>query len=214
MSINKNDLMSKQDFEHNKQILRRFQQTWEETNHGTTGVCDAAIRKYIEGHPQNCDLHQVLTKCILINRVYSTRISAENLVKIAKHIVEQLNFDELLKRGDLSTVEIIRTTKGANRNFAFATKFCALHKNEYYPIFDGLSVETLWKYQDEINFTDGINEKSAENLHSNLRNDGDYQRYIKIYDDFIRTFGLGDYNYRQVDKYLWTVSKPEYEESK
>lgn len=207
MPIQSQNILSQLDFDNNRIIIEEFQNLWKKKNDGTCGVYEDAIKDYIIEHSQNTNFNQVLIKCTLINRLYSTRISLAALIKIANQIVREQSFDQSLKEGKLESVDAIRQAPGTKDNFAFATKYCALHKNEYYPIFDSLSVETLWIYNETSKYTNEITETTLEDFKKSLRRIDGYSRYIKIYDDFIKSFGLSDYNYRQVDKYLWTVLK-------
>ena len=141
-------------------------------------------------------------KCLLINTLYSTRISKSDLPIISTGIVNTRNFDYLLNYDPDITkaVNVIKNLTG-RRNYAFATKYCALHLCGRFPIYDSLSVNTLQHFQDKDHFYSQGNFDIA-------KASKDYGMYVDIYKTFITSYlNRTSATYREVDKYLWTYGK-------
>ena len=107
-------------------------------------IQDDIVRYTFKKYHQNIKIGEVEAKVKLLNLFYSTGIQAT--VKMAQHILT-LNIDERLEKGDLSIVEEIAKLPLDNDkirfNYSFATKYCANHYPEKYPIYDYL-VATLF----------------------------------------------------------------------
>ena len=186
----------------NVSIVNQYQSSWDQQNNKTCGIYEPLLNNVIANNPTNTNFLAVLHKCLLINTLYSTRISKSDLAVIAEGIVQTTNFDQLLKNDPDVTKAIdviISFTK--RKNYAFATKYCALHMNGKFPIYDSLSVNTLQHFQDKDHFYSQGNFDIA-------KASKDYGTYVDIYKTFI-TFYLNGTSatYREVDKYLWTYGK-------
>lgn len=186
----------------NVSIVNQYQSSWDQQNNKTCGIYEPLLNNVIANNPTNTNFLAVLHKCLLINTLYSTRISKSDLAVIAEEIVQTTNFDQLLKNNPDVTKAIdviISFTK--RKNYAFATKYCALHMNGKFPIYDSLSVKVLKYYQDNYHFyIQG--QFDVESVSK------DYKTYVQIYDKFIKTYlSNTNANYREVDKYLWTCGK-------
>lgn len=209
MIINKSSNISKT-LENNVKIVSNYQCLWEQQNEGTCGAFEPILSDFINKHPQNIDFLQVLHKCFLINSLYSTRISKSDLIDIANGIINTKDFDDLLENASdiKQAVKVIKSFTN-RRNYAFATKYCALHFENRFPIYDSLSVSVLQYYQDKDKFY-----RQAGN-YDVIKESVNYNEYVNIYNRFIDSY-LQNTNvtYREVDKYLWTFGKRQNENMK
>lgn len=186
----------------NVSIVNQYQSSWDQQNNKTCGIYEPLLNNVIANNPTNTNFLAVLHKCLLINTLYSTRISKLDLTAIANGIVNTKNFDYLLNHDPDITkaVDVIKNLT-SRRNYAFATKYCALHLCDRFPIYDSLSVNTLQHFQDKDHFYSQGNFDIA-------KASKDYGTYVDIYKTFITSYLNGtSATYREVDKYLWTYEK-------
>ena len=154
------------------------------------------VEKIFKLYPTNIELEEVLIKVSLLNEFYSTNIFGT--YPVAKHIVD-LNIDERLKKGDISLVDDIARNKLNEKEkyfYSFATKYCAIHQPDLFPIYDSFVDKMLRYFRKQTHFTKFKN--------ADLR---DYKKYHKIYSEFIKTFELNDFTLREIDLYLWKLGK-------
>lgn len=154
---------------------------------------DAAIHLAFSTWPRNDQLDQVLTKVVVLNRLYSTSIY--DVHGMARHIVT-LNIDAALMAGDpllVARIAVLKLNDGRSRNnYSFATKYCAWHEPERFQIYDARVDAALWAYQRQFKFGDF---RRCELL--------DYSRFTQIVDAFINHFQLHNIGRKQLDKFLW-----------
>ena len=108
------------------------------------------------------------------------------------------------KSGDASLVTDIAHIElnGKEKHFySFATKYCAMHQPERFPIYDRFVGEMLRYFRKQTHF--------ARFANADLKN---YAEYRTIYDAFIQFFALNDFTYRQIDNYLWKLGKEQAQE--
>src|SRR5712672_760122 len=107
---------------------------------GNNEKLDSALRTLFEAMPHNTDVGEVAVKLAALNGLYATNILA--VVQVATHIAD-LGIDARLAEPaiDASLIEEIATVsiKGkVRRNYSFATKYCAFHRPDLYPIYDSV----------------------------------------------------------------------------
>ena len=155
-------------------------------------------------------------KAKLLNLFYSTGIQAMNVM--VNKILGVANIDSRLKKGDLNLVAdiaVIQLSDGKKRNnYSFATKYCALHQPDKYPIYDSIVANVLLYLlkNNKIPPYTLRGKKQAEN--DTCKNIGEYEKalhdypyYVKVYDSFCRTYNLSSLSYRDVDFYIWCAFK-------
>ncbi|NJN84464.1 MAG: hypothetical protein HC802_20745 [Caldilineaceae bacterium] len=133
----------------------------------------------------------------MLNALYKTNIYA--IRAVAQHI-RALQVDESLAAQDLAIVEKIARVEfngKRRRNYSFATKYCAWHRPELYPIYDRNVDYLLWGYHCQEQFADF----DRRDMWS------DYAAFVRIYDAFRSHFSLEAYSYRQIDKFLWRYGR-------
>ena len=123
--------------------VERYLRLWQAGKYGKT---DVALRTLFQKvMPDNTDVGEVAVKVAALNGIYATNIFA--VVQVATHIV-QLGIDTRLAGAtvDASLVEDIATVDiggKRRRNYSFATKYCAFHRQDLYPIYDSLVAGVL-----------------------------------------------------------------------
>ena len=146
--------------------------------------------------PKNTEIEDVLLKVSTLNEFYSTNIFYVYFV--ATHILS-LKIDERLKAGDLTLVNDIaqNTINGMKRKlYSFASKYCSHHNSQDYPIYDYYVDKVLRYFRNRDAF-------------SNFA-DRDLKKYVcfkRAMIDFRAFYGLGAYNLKQIDRYIWQLGK-------
>lgn len=149
---------------------------------------------------ENKKIEDILIKVSLINYVDSTNIYDVNTV--ANHILK-LDIDTKLTSGDLGLVKdiaLITMKTGKQINFySFATKYCAHHSVDIYPIFDSYVSKILCHFNKEYKFA---NFKEAD-----LK---DYRFFNEALNSFTSFFKLNEFSKKDIDHYIWLLGKEYY----
>lgn len=162
---------------------------------------DPALSLLFEHFPHNTSIDHVLLKVTALNATYSTLIRAYSEKKptiydLARHIVS-LNIDERLRAGDVALVERIAFLDLGDgrkaRNYSFATKYCNWHQHYLYPIYDSRVDVYLW----ELNKRTPFCVFQRQDLYWN------YPKFVEIVEAFRMRFGLQEFNFKQIDKFLY-----------
>jgi hypothetical protein len=164
----------------------------EQFDQGNPALTDQALTQLIAAFPDNHDAASVLLKATTINSLYATNIYA--IFQVARHIYA-LNIDPKLAQGSLEVVDEIATITlkdKCKRNYSFATKYCSWHCPEIYPIFDSYVERLLWAYRQQDHFADY---KRGETWH--------YPCYVEIIEQFRTHYCLGEFGFKELDKFLW-----------
>jgi len=154
-----------------------------------------ALAQLITRFPHNTDPAQVLLKVIALNQLYSTRINYIDLIPLSRYIA-QLGIDKIIAQGLPSAVELIWSCEGMRDYYSFATKFCSWHNPTTYPIYDHYVDECLWAYKKQDLFFDFH--------HQDLY---DYKKLVNIVATFRDHYGLSEFSFRDLDKFLWNTGK-------
>ena len=173
-------------------------------------------------YPDHKNKMGVDIKVKLLNLFYSTGIQATNAM--TNHIMKIKDIDKRLGEGDLSLVEEIAALKLKNNttryNYSFATKYCAYHQPDKFPIYDSIVAKTFVSL-----FNKGLlpkfklGKKTAEDQNIFAKSDfnkklKDYNFFVKLYQYFIEIYDLQKFPFRKVDTYIWGAFKiagPDYE---
>lgn len=157
--------------------------------------------------PLNTNLNEVLLKCSSLDGLYSTNIF--KAYPLALHIVK-LDIDARLASGDAQLVNDIsrghgiRTKSGKeNRVLSFASKYCSRYNPEAFPTYDHYVEELLLLFQAKDGFSDFDYRKEEEALR-------DYPTFKKAVADFRKKYGLEEFSFAQLDRYLWLLGKDSY----
>jgi len=155
-------------------------------------------------YPKNDNLNAVFLKVTLPDTLYSTNIkSAKIRLEIAEFIHSCKDFDKRLEKGNLELVnEIAEKSQelSKKRFYSFASKYCSLHNRDKFPIYGSLVDEKLKEFNNKFNF---YNSKISTNF---LK---DYANLVSVIDTFQKFFKFEEFNYRTIDRFLWTLGKNE-----
>ncbi|MCR5424682.1 MAG: hypothetical protein K6E93_08015 [Bacteroidales bacterium] len=172
------------------------------------------LQRLKKDYPDHKNRAAVEVKVKLLNLLYSTYILATN--RMAEHIFGIKGIDGRLKNGDHTLVKQIAgiNIDGKDYDFySFATKYCAYHNPEAFPIYDNIVSAVFTKLFEDGKLEpytctrkQGVkNEYSRTAFAAKLR---DYDFYIAVYNRFMELYGLkGKLTYREVDAYLWGAYK-------
>jgi hypothetical protein len=160
------------------------------------GIFDKALTVLFRTFPENAQLEHVLLKVTALNSLYYTNIWA--VTPVAENILRH-NIDEKLAQEDpelVNQIAVIKVKGKTRRNYSFASKYCSWHMPEAYPIFDSFVNAVIWKYQQ----VDRFSNFRRYDLH-------DYPTYKRILEEFKTSYGLGQYSFKDLDKFLWQYGK-------
>ena len=153
--------------------------------------------------PNNTNISEVLLKCSTLNDFYGTNIFC--IFPVAKHIIN-LDIDTRLRDGDPLLVNDIAVGHGIINSksgkeiqiFSFASKYCSHHNPADYPIYDSYVMKLLVYFRSKNK--DGF----AEFTNKELR---DYPTFKKAILDFRNVYSLQDFDFKQIDQYLWQLGR-------
>lgn len=168
-------------------------------------------------YPDHTCVNAVETKVKLLNLFYSTGIKAINVV--AEKVNNINNIDERLKQGDMSLINEIASINLHNNtsrfNYSFATKYCAYHQPDKFPIYDSIVAMTFeslfeksllppYKYSRKYKFNIDNNTFTKTSFSTHLK---EYPFFVEVYNLFMKLYDLQSFTYRQVDSYIWGAFK-------
>lgn len=161
---------------------------------------DQALIKLIQCFPHNKDLGGVTVKVAAINQIYSTNIFAWRA--LAQQIVD-VDIDDALASGHpdpelIEKIAVLTVGERSRRNYSFATKYCAFHRPDIYPIYDSV---VRWVLSRLLN--QGEEFTKTKRTHW----DKDYAMWVQAITDFQAHFGLERFTMKEIDKYLWRLGK-------
>jgi hypothetical protein len=162
-------------------------------------IIEDALESLFRQFPKNARTSDVLLKVLTLNALYSTQIPLygdriPNVWEVVNHIV-QLGIDSDLDLGlpDLVySIAKIEIHNNVHFNYSFATKYCNWHRPEFYPIYDSHVDEYLWYLANQ----GLIGRFDRQDLKI-------YSRLKEIVIEFRDRYGLGDLNFKQIDKFLY-----------
>ena len=155
-------------------------------------LSEQALRKLCWHFPRNTNASEVLLKALVLNKLYSTRVRDKDIEPLSRHIAS-LKLDPLLNSGSFEAIDLIADCPNLDRQYSFATKFCALHNPQIYPIYDGNADECLWAYQRQDRFRDFYRKDLKQ-----------YPVWVDTVRAFRTHYKLGSLSFRQLDKFLWS----------
>jgi hypothetical protein len=157
-------------------------------------LAEQTLAELFQQYPRNDDLRHVLLKVVCVNALYNTCIFT--LEAVARHIHDHAGeIDALLQEASPSVIDVIAkmNVQGKKYNFySFATKYCSWHNPDAYPIYDAHVDQYLWKAQQRQPF--------AGFQHPDLCN---YARFHDIMQSFRTAYGLEDFSFKDLDKFLY-----------
>ena|ERR1043166_4005532 len=155
------------------------------------GLPDEAVGAVFKCFPTNDQRGPVLAKVAVLNSLYFTNILAVRDVALA---IVEARIDPLLGQGSPEVLPALSTyVIGGRRrnNFSFATKYAHWHRPDVYPIYDSAVSGQLLAYRRQDGF--------AQFQSGDLRT----LRFVTIFAEFRRFYGLQGCSLREIDKWLW-----------
>jgi hypothetical protein len=155
------------------------------------------VRQLFQKYPRNTNFDHVFLKTIVLNKVYNAGVRAE--YPVAKHIESLSALDSLIEEGSDDAVNLIAHVKIGGRGFcflSFATKYCNWHNPRAYPIFDKNVRECLRFHRDKDRFA----KFTLDSLWT-------YPTFRNVVDEFRGHYGLGSFDYKDLDKFMFLLGK-------
>lgn len=139
--------------------------------------------KEIKEYCKNNDVVNFFSK---LNSVYHTRIKT-------KTIAEKWSLTDTSKTLD----DLVELCKQETDSYAysFATKVFSFIKPDEYPILDRYVANMLKTYL------------SQQDKDISISSWGNYSNYVDAYDEFKEEYDLTDFNYKEIDEFLWMYGK-------
>ncbi len=172
---------------------------------------------------ENKNLDIILMKVTMLNSFYSTMIKNKDLVAVARYI-ECLGMDERLAQyGDKPNIKLIHELAYGIKDFAddeinniysFASKYCAWHEPDLYPIVDSYTKGVLYKINKELNLWKTIPHNNSDGF-KRITHDA-LNHYDVYYDLYMGVLSYVKEEYKltlslkQLDIFLYEYGK-EYE---
>lgn len=173
------------------------------------------LQHLVNEYPSHSNKAAVDTKVKLLNLFYSTGIQATN--KMSENILSIRNIDKRLTDGDKSLVAEIATLTFDGKvryNYSFATKYCAYHQPDKFPIYDSIVAMTFISFfeKDLLPKYKCCNRKSTAKetytkgeFTAKLK---EYDFFVNVYDYFMDLYDLKEsFTYREIDSYIWGAFK-------
>lgn len=160
------------------------------------GLADVVLNRIFRLYPTNTNLEDIVIKVVLLNSLYNTNVYA--VVDMAKHI-QSLEIDRDLAVGSPLVVDCIAKLtirESTRRHYSFATKYCSFHKPDCYPIYDTLVERLIWQYQCNFNFSNFKRQDLQQ-----------YPEFCSVINSFQLYFGLGQFTFKDIDRFLWFYAK-------
>ncbi|STQ83719.1 hypothetical protein [Helicobacter fennelliae] len=200
-----------------KSEVRNALDEWQTLENGKYRENELALIDLVKHYKSNDSLKSILLKIATLNEFYSTNI--KRAFSMANHILK-LDIDTKLKalkdsphnelRCCKELVHSIANLEGTNF-ISFASKYCSFHNQELFPIFDNLVAKVLCQLQKSDNFSDFNPRRFANNPQHQLR---DYAIFKKAILDFINFYDLKDFNFKEIDRFLWQKGRKEFGSAK
>ncbi|MGL5643858.1 MAG: hypothetical protein ACRCW3_03765 [Metamycoplasmataceae bacterium] len=173
---------------------------------------------FSEKFKNNDNLEDILIKVACVNQLYSTNV--KYLHSVARHIAENIkNIDTRLSAEelDLELVDDIANVKINDKKtinyFSFATKYCHLHSNDKYSIYDSYVAKILCYFNENANENDKFIKDELERKLGGKLTDKKLRKYSvfhEVIEAFIEHFKLREhkeYSRQEIDRYLWLLGK-------
>lgn len=169
-------------------------------------VSDGLVQMVFRENPTNKDLDGVMSKVMILDCFYSTNVHyiKNGYRTMARHIVglsENNSLDDLIAKGDISAVELIRDREGLNC-YSFATKYCCLSNgNDGYYIYDSLVSDLMYRFAREKGLS--VDGRAITTEDKQL---SEYKNYFAVCEEYKKANNLVGTR-RNMDWFLWGTQK-------
>lgn len=156
---------------------------------------DSALR-FFRTHSANIEAQDILLK---IGEVRDKDLIKDEAQDVMVAHILSLQIDPLLEQANAQLVNDIASVNfnGQEKNYyAFASRYCNYHDQDSYPIYDQLMVTVLELYFKRI--------KKSTFDEQELLN---YLSFKKLMREFVLSFHIPVFNYRELDKFIWVYGR-------
>lgn len=154
----------------------------------------------------NTELKKIYTKVSVLNDFYSTNIY--DTFSASQAIFSIKDFDQKLHDGDLNVVTELSEKwfqAKKRRILSFASKYCANHQPDFFPIYDSIVSEELWEQHKKDNF---IKDKTITRKSVFFKKvSEDYVFFAETMKTFQQYYDLSNKSIRDIDIFLWCKGK-------
>ena len=198
--MNKKHAMKFADFNPSKVEAEHYWQQWK-TLDRYRDVEDALARLFCKRQDKEyLDRSDLLIKASALNDFYSTSIFS--IYRVVEHYCKIKDLGQRMVNGDLSLVEELRHVpisddgKETRDFYSFATKFCAHHNSEAFPIYDSYVDKMLRELRNR--------DKKLKFKNDDLKK---YESFRDIICQMREAYNITNLFFRQVDIMLWLAGK-------
>lgn len=159
-------------------------------------VEDDSALSFFRAHSANTEAQDILLKIGEVGDKDLIKDEAQG--EMAAHILS-LQIDSLLEQANAQLVNDIASVnfRGQEKNYyAFASRYCNYHDQDSYPIYDQLMVAILKLYFKRIR-------ESTLDPQELM----DYPSFKKLMREFVLSFHIPVFNYRELDKFIWVYGQ-------
>lgn len=154
---------------------------------------DIRVMEYFKNHPENTDVTEVVLKVSAVQHPEIDHVVKSRSV-VAKHIVA-LQIDGRLQEADAQLVNDIAHLDYENRQYylyPFASRYCNYHRPADYPIYDSTIEKILKIYYEHVQ-EEKISDEALK----------DYSSFKQYMLDFRSALNMEQYNFKEIDKFVW-----------
>lgn len=181
------------------------------------GVREKALHTICEQYRDATEEHIILTKVILINQIYSTRLNnnlpvvnseelgkkpitidvytlSQKLASISSTLIELFRNDSAPWEA-VKLINDLLPSEEYRRVTSFASKYCSWHNPDKYPVYDTIAKEFLYRYLRNCN--QGVRQSNLE----------DYKSFCECYAFLKGTEFVKGLTTKQIDQFIWQFGK-------
>ena len=161
---------------------------------------EAMMNMVFQSVPENTPEYRswVKMKVALVNLLYNANVKTIYYDALVENIINPTVAQQIINGNVDAVSEIANVSANGKVSYlySFATKYCSFSNPLHYPIYDRRVAYILQHYM-----------KGNLSANSYYRKIRDYQAYKEQIDLFRQKYGLESCSYKEVDRYLWLLSK-------
>lgn len=171
-------------------------------------IADECLEEIFHRWKGDDKLLHIFARVAVLDALYNTRINDPN--RMARRIMKiEEKINKKIESGDITAIEDIRHSHEihSKRNgkigneidlYSFATKYCHWQsKGEYYPIYDRVIGEVIWKFYEPKMRFEVFKKKHLD----------DYSKFIEYIAMLKTEIGAKHMDFRKFDHALWILGK-------
>ncbi len=152
-------------------------------------VNDERLISFVKFYPENVDPDVINSK---VSSLRTGNIGEEFKKMNLSFSIMQIQLDPMFVAGDFLAVTKIADISGESKRLRFlefASRYCAAHKPNVFPIWNGRS------------------ERIISHFWGRNITPGHYVQYARYFTDFKKIFGMQELNFFEIDKLFWIHQK-------